>query len=214
MFDFAKDMDKDRKPYDTAVRKLKGNLGSVFVLSQDELLALHEAEEERLGSYLNMTPEAADDFRWLCFDIASQRDEEKDKLDYLELGRKAIEYEQNKVKAGSQDGVNCSETLPLGNLSIKGDPIKEDPSKEVPSKDLIKTLNPKLEVDLGALMTLTEEEYQDLLKDNRALLKELNIPKQSVEDAARFCEEQQASLKKKRELVKFYEEDRRLLEVS
>lgn len=68
--------------------------------------------------------------------------------------------EQNKVKAGSQDGVNCSETLPLGNLSIKGDPIKEDPSKEDPIKDLIKTLNPKLEVDLGALMKLTEEQYQ------------------------------------------------------
>ncbi|PIK58890.1 hypothetical protein BSL78_04202 [Apostichopus japonicus] len=149
-----------------------------------------------------MTPEAADDFRWLCFDIASQRDEEKDKLDYLELGRKAIEYEQNKVKAGSQDGVNCSETLPLGNLLIKGDPIK----------DLIKTLNPKLEVDLGALMNLTEEEYQDLLKDNCALLKELNIPKQSVKDAARFCKEQQASLKKMRELVKFYKEDRRFQE--
>lgn len=56
--------------------------------------------------------------------------------------------------------------------------------------------------------------WQDLLKDDCALLKELNIPEQIVEDAARFCEEQQASLKKKRELVKFYEEDRRLLEVS
>lgn len=62
-------------------------LFSVFIRQ-----ALHEAEEKSLESRLNMTPKAADDFRWLCFDIASRRDEEKDKLDYLELGRKAIEY--------------------------------------------------------------------------------------------------------------------------
>lgn len=81
---------------------------------------LHEAEEKQLQSHLNLSAADADEFKWLCFDIYSARDENEEALNYLDLTKEAAEW--GKQAGLVPSGIYLFLTY-MSELNIKNCPI-------------------------------------------------------------------------------------------